>query len=60
MCLLMGIGEGATPSNQVYGDGYFANALERQIKESGYMWSEIEDAARAAAKEYLKQQIQNS
>lgn len=54
MCLFLGIGEGATPSNQVYNDPYFSRALTRSIKEAGYTWAEFECAARELAKRNSK------
>lgn len=57
MCMLMGIGEGATPSNQVYADGYFGNSLKRDIESAGYTVEEIQADAKLEAVEYMKRQI---
>lgn len=57
MCMLMGIGEGATPSNQVYADGYFGNSLERSIESAGYTVDEIQAAAKVEAVEYMKRKL---
>jgi hypothetical protein len=57
MCMLMGIGEGATPSNQVYGDGYFANSLRHSIEAAGYTEDEIQAAAKVEADGYMRRKL---